>query len=145
MRALIGFSLLLVVAACPPSQPTQAAKQSPSTSQSESGSLTGKWQGTASGLSVTLALQQSADSVSGSGTFTLASNANLGCGGETLQSTGNVTVTGKLTGRDFQGRMSFADTWNPPYIGSVISPDSLDGHFMSIDRGGCPLVLVRQH
>jgi hypothetical protein len=41
--------------------------------------------------------------------------------------------------------MSFADTWNPPYIALLSSPDSLNGHFMSIDRGGCPLVLVRQH
>jgi hypothetical protein len=56
-----------------------------------------------------------------------------------------VTLSGKLAANDLQSRMTFADTWSPPYIGTRNVPDSIDGHFMSIDRGGCPLALVRQH
>ena len=69
----------------------------------------------------------------------------MGCGGETIPASGPVTLSGKLNGSSFEGRMSFAGTWTPPYLGTFIAPDSLNGHFMSVDRGGCPLILLRKH
>ncbi|MFN2603167.1 MAG: hypothetical protein ABR582_10475 [Gemmatimonadaceae bacterium] len=118
--------------------------QSDSTSNaSEGGRLAGRWYASSSGLSVDLAIEQQADSVSGTGTYTLNSNSSLGCGGETIPRSGAATLNGKLSGTSFQGRMSFASTWTPPYLGTFVSPDSLVGHFMSVDRGGCPLVLTR--
>jgi hypothetical protein len=135
MRILMSLSILAVIVGCPTARPSQAVG---------SGQLNGSWRGSNGGLSVTIALRQSGDSVTGSGNFQVGRNASLGCGGESLSSSGSVRLTGQLASGEFQGRMNFADTWTPPYLGVVISPDTLNGHFMSVDRGGCPLVLVRQ-
>jgi hypothetical protein len=139
MRILMSCSILAVIVGCPKSRPSQAGAPSAAL-----GRLSGSWRGSNGGLSVTIALRQSGDSVTGSGNFQVAQNASFGCGGESLPSSGSVRLTGQLASGEFQGRMSFADTWTPPYLGVVISPDTLNGHFMSVDRGGCPLVLVRQ-
>ena len=109
------------------------------------GSFSGRWQGNTSGLTVSLVLQQAGDSITGSGTYQVAPGSSLGCGGETIPSSGNVTLNGKLTDGNFQGHMSFGDVWIPPYVGTLKAPDSVDGHFMSVDRGGCALTLGRQH
>lgn len=138
MRILAGTALALIVGGCAvPSTTTNDQ-------QANNQSLAGPWQGSNSGLSVLLALQQAGDSVTGSGTFDLGPNASLGCGGETLPSKGTVNLKGRIQGTEFQGRMTFADVWTPPFVGTWSRPDSLVGHFMSIDRGGCPLVLVRK-
>jgi len=92
-----------------------------------------------------MTIDQHADSLTGSGTYTRADSATIGCGGETIPASGPVTLSGKLNGSSFEGRMSFAGTWTPPYVGTFIAPDSLNGHFMSVDRGGCPLILLRKH
>jgi hypothetical protein len=133
-RILLPACLLALMASACPS--TKGAGD-------QSGSLSGRWHGTSQGLTLDVALTQTGDSVSGSGTFQAAPNSSMGCGGESLPSSGNVTVAGKSSGGQFQGRMTLADTWSPPYLGTI-SADSLVGHFMSVDRGGCPLVLVRQ-
>ena len=106
--------------------------------------MSGSWRGSNAGLSVTIALQQFGDSITGSGNFQVASNASFGCGGESLPISGSVSLAGQLASGEFQGRMNFAGAWTPPYLGVVIYPDTLNGHFMSIDRGGCPFILVRQ-
>ncbi len=139
MRILMGISVLLIVAGCP-SASTTTSDHDVSTQ-----SLAGAWHGSNGGLSVSLTLQQVGDAVTGSGTFELAQNASVGCGGETLPSKGTVKLSGKLQANEFQGRMTFADTWTPPFLATRSRADSLIGHFMSVDRGGCPLVLVRQH
>ncbi len=139
MRSRLLIALSLVLAACP------AVSTTRDNAQSGNDSLAGTWRGYATGLSVLLTLQQAGDSVSGSGTFEVAQNASIGCGGETLPPSGTVTIGGKLQANQFQGRMTFANIWTPPYLGTRSRADSLVGHFMSVDRGGCPLVLVRQH
>jgi hypothetical protein len=109
-----------------------------------SDSMNGNWRGSNGGLSVTIALQQSGDSVTGSGNFRLESNASFGCGGESLPNGGSLRMTGHLAAGEFQGRMNFGNAWTPPYLGVVSASDTLRGHFMSVDRGGCPLVLIRE-
>jgi len=108
-------------------------------------SLTGNWRASNSGLAIDMTIDQHADSLSGSGTYTRTDSATIGCGGETIPASGPVTLSGKLSGSSFQGRMSFAGVWTPPYLGTFIAPDSLNGHFMSVDRGGCPLTLIKKH
>jgi hypothetical protein len=133
------IGLLALLLGCPPASRTQKENQA------DAASVAGRWKGTNAGLTVSLTIRQIGDSVTGEGTFEVAPNASIGCGGETLPSSGAVTLSGKLAANDLQSRMTFADTWSPPYIGTRNVPDSIDGHFMSIDRGGCPLALVRQH
>ena len=115
-----------------------------SSSQARAEVLTGTWRGTNGGLNVTTELQQLGDSVTGSGNFQVAANASLGCGGESLPASGSVKMTGHLASGEFHGRMNFANVWSPPYLGVMTAPDTLTGRFMSVDRGGCPLLLVRQ-
>jgi hypothetical protein len=134
MRLLMTFAMFAFIVGCPSARPSQSGG---------SDGFAGSWRGSNGGLSVTIALHQSGDSIAGSGNFDVASNASLGCGGESLPASGTVNVTGHLASGEFQGRMNFADVWTPPYLGVVTSPDTLTGHFMSVDKGGCPLVLVR--
>jgi hypothetical protein len=126
MRALFTLSILALTSAC-------------------HSSLAGNWRASNSGLAIDMMIDQHADSLSGSGTYTRTDSATIGCGGETIPASGPVTLSGKLNGSSFEGRMSFAGAWTPPYLGTFIAPDSLNGHFMSVDRGGCPLILLRKH
>jgi len=123
------------LAGCPTARSSQTAGSSP---------LSGSWSGSKGGLTVTIALQQSGDSITGSGNFEVVAIGSLGCGGESLPASGSLRMTGHLAAGEFQGRMNFGDVWTPPFLGVVIAPDTLRGHFMSIDRGGCPLDLVRK-
>jgi len=130
------------MSACHSSPVTQTES---SANVSQAGSLAGKWRASNSGLAVDVTIEQHGDSLAGSGTYTRANNATIGCGGETIPASGPLTLSGKLNGKSFEGRMSFAGTWTPPYLGTFVAPDSLNAHFMSIDRGGCPFVLLRQN
>src|SRR5437762_5078773 len=142
MRPLLTLFVPVVIGACHSSPVVQAG----STAEvSQATSLAGKWRASNSGLAVDVTIDQHGDSLAGSGTYTIATNASIGCGGETIPASGPVTLSGKLNGSSFEGRMSFAGTWTPPYLGTFIAPDSLNGHFMSVDRGGCPLVLLRRN
>lgn len=136
---LLALTLLIACRSTPVSQSDSAANVS------EGSILTGKWNASSPGLSVNIVLEQRGDSLTGTGTYSRASDASLGCGGETIPASGPVTLNGKLNGTAFVGRMSFASTWTPPYLGTFIAPDSINGHFMSVDRGGCPLVLLKQN
>jgi hypothetical protein len=135
----MSLSILALIVGCPGACSSQTAGSNDGPNR-----LSGMWRGSNAGLSVTVTIQQSSDSVTGSGNFQLARNASFGCGGESLPTSGTVVLIGRLAAGEFQGRMNFADIWTPPYLGVVNAPDTLNGHFMSVDRGGCPLVLVRQ-
>lgn len=138
-RALISLTLAATAAGCPRVQPEQSGKSDDGLDQ-----LSGTWRGSNAGLTVFLTLRQTGDSLSGTGNFQVERDSSIGCGGETLSAAGALTLSGQLVGREYQGRMNFADSWTPPYVGTLVPPDTLNGHFMSVDRGGCPLVLVRQ-
>ena len=142
MRPLLTLFVPALISACHSSPVAQTGSAA---DVSQAAALAGKWHASNSGLAVDMTIDQRGDSLAGSGTYTLATNASLGCGGETIPPSGAVTLNGKLGGSSFAGRMSFAGTWTPPYLGTFIAPDSLNGHFMSVDRGGCPLILLRQH
>ncbi len=138
-KMLLALGTIIICAGCP------QTRSNPTTEGTSAGSLSGRWHGSSRGLTVSLVLQQAGDSITGSGTYQVAPGASLGCGGETIPSSGNVTLKGKVTDGNFQGHMSFGDVWIPPYLGTLKTPDSFDGHFMSVDRGGCALTLARQH
>jgi hypothetical protein len=142
MRPLLSLFVPALMSACHSSPVTQTAS---SADVSQAASLTGKWHASSSGLAIDMTIDQHGDSLVGSGTYTVVSNATMGCGGETIPASGPLTLSGKLNGSSFEGRMSFASTWTPPYLGTFFAPDSLNGHFMSVDRGGCTLILVRKH
>lgn len=112
--------------------------------QPVSGPLTGSWRASDGNLEVTLELTQQGDSVSGTGSYRAVDPGKLGCGGETIPASGKVTLAGALAKQQFGGRFGFvAGGWTPPYTATWIAPDSLRGGFMSVDRGQCPLILVR--
>jgi hypothetical protein len=142
MRIAVTTSLLGALAACSTKPPIQTDA---SAAVSMTSSLTGSWHGSNDGLTVDLTVVQAGDSVTGTGSYSIAPTSSIGCGGESLSGTGAVTLRGNLSGAELTGRMSFAGSWTPPYLGTVLVRDSINGHFMSIDRGGCPLILVRQH
>jgi hypothetical protein len=142
MRIPVTTYLLALFAAC--SSPS-VTKTDATSDVSQVASLSGRWHGTNDGLIVDLTLTQTGDSVTATGNYSVAQSSSIGCGGESLSASGPVTLQGKFAGAELSARMSFAGSWTPPYLGTLVAPDSLNGHFMSIDRGGCPLVLVRQH
>lgn len=138
----VTISLFAALAACSSTPVTQTDSRS---NVSQTSSLSGRWHGAGEGLTVDLTLVEAGDSVTGTGSYSVMQSSSMGCGGESLSGSGPVTLRGTLSGAELTGRMSFAGSWTPPYLGTLIAPDSLNGHFMSIDRGGCPLILVRQH
>jgi hypothetical protein len=137
--ALVVLAAFGFAAGCPSTPSAREQGGAPASS------LSGKWRGSSAGLSVSLSLEQTGDSVKGSGKYQVASGSSIGCGGETIPASGDVSLTGTIAGSEFQGHMSFGGVWIPPYLGSLKTPDSLDAHFMSVDRGACTLPLVRQH
>jgi hypothetical protein len=139
IRVSLGLAVVGFVAGCTAAPLTQTQGAVPP------GSLSGEWKGSNGGLRVSLDLEQRGDSVTGSGTYQVTPGASVGCGGETIPASGGVSLTGSLAAGVFQGHMSLGGVWIPPYLGTLKTPDSLDAHFMSVDRGGCTLPLVRQH
>lgn len=106
--------------------------------------LDGVWAGAASGVTVSLDLHWTADSVSGSGTWRTTGANDLGCGGGTLSGTGTVTLAARRSGDQVGGPMAFSNGWTPPFIGVLADATTLGAHFMSIDTGPCPITLIRQ-
>ncbi len=107
--------------------------------------LAGTWSGAAGGVSVSLQLTWTADSVTGTGGYSVGPVNTLGCGGENLTGTGQVTLSAARSGVALHGHMVFSDTlWTPPYSGTLQSNDRITGSFMSVDRGSCELDLVRR-
>jgi hypothetical protein len=108
------------------------------------GSLAGQWLGDSPGLHLSLTLSQAGDSITGIGTYEVHDAAQIGCGGETIPATGPVSLTGLLAADTVSGRLRFSGDWSPPYRASLVGADSLKGNLMSVDRGGCSLVLTRK-
>lgn len=143
MRALAAAVVLLTIVSPGPARgPDMLLHGAPSSVQVRGRSITGEWRGRGSGLSLTLRLEQAGDSVRGDGTYSAVRGA-VGCGGETIPDSGRVTLSGELMGTRLRAHVRFSGGWGPPFIASLVHPDTLRGHFMAVDRGGCPLTLVR--
>jgi hypothetical protein len=106
--------------------------------------LDGTWAGTADGIILTLALHWTTDSVTGTGTYQAFSPNTNHCGGGSLSGSGTVTLRASRAQDLLSGHMSFDNGWAPPYNAVQTSLDLLDGHFMAIDAGPCPMPLGRQ-
>ena len=104
--------------------------------------LNGPWSSHNVSIGVVLDLTWSADSVRGSGTYTVLQN-NLGCGGATLHGNGNLTLAASAKNGALVGHMSFDNGWTPPYTGTLVDSSSIDGAFQSIDAGPCPFALFK--
>jgi len=127
-RQFIACGLSLVAAgAC--SSPTAATTPSP---------LDGVWSShlPGSGVGVVLTLVWTPDSVHGAGTYD-AVQSSLGCGGGTLQGSGNVTLRAARSDTVILGSMTFDNGWTPPYRGSLENGSHISGAFQSIDAGPC--------
>ena len=105
--------------------------------------LDGTWSGSAKGLAVSLTLKWTADSVTGTGTYTAADTNSFGCGGGSLRGSGTVTYTAQRNQDQFQGALRFSGDWFPPFAGMLIDQRTISGWFMSVDAGACYLTLVR--
>jgi len=106
--------------------------------------LDGTWAGIADGIELSLGLHWTADSVTGAGTYlTFTPNTNR-CGGGTLHGSGRVTLSASRVEDRVVGHMSFDNGWTPPYSAVQTGSGLLDGQFMSVDAGPCPMPLGRQ-
>jgi hypothetical protein len=102
--------------------------------------LNGTWTGAANGVSISVALTWTADSVTGAGTYTASATNTLGCGGGNLRGTGTMTLAGTRDKDHIQARTSFNNgEWVPPFSAVLIDATTLGGSFMSIDAGPCPI------
>ena len=106
--------------------------------------LDGTWAGGADGILLTIPLRWTADSVTGTGTYQAFSPNTNRCGGGTLRGSGSVTLRAARTQDGLSGPMSFDNGWTPPYIAVLTGVGLLDGHFMSVDVGPCPMPLALQ-
>jgi len=106
--------------------------------------LDGTWTGSAKGLSFSLTLKWTADSVSGTGSYTAADTNSFGCGGGTLRGSGTLKYVAQRTQDRFQGAMLVSGGWSPPFGGVLLDQRTIAGSFMSIDAGACYLTLTRQ-
>lgn len=103
--------------------------------------LDGTWSGQADGIQLHLALRWTTDSVTAAGTYVVIQPNTNRCGGGTLTGSGSVTLSAARADDRVIGHMSFDDGWTPPYDGVLTSVGFLDGHFMSVDVGPCPIPL----
>ncbi|HXT17556.1 MAG TPA: hypothetical protein VN706_18080 [Gemmatimonadaceae bacterium] len=106
--------------------------------------LDGTWSGGADGILLRLALRWTADSVNGTGTYVATPPYSNRCGGSTLRGSGTVKFTAARTEDRLVGHMAFDNGWTPPYSAVQTGRDLLDGHFMSVDVGPCPMPLGRE-
>ena len=112
------------------------------TTTPSNGRLDGAWSSHNFSVGVVFDLTWTADSVRGSGTYTVLQNA-LGCGGATLRGNGNVTFAASVRNGALVGRMAFDNGWTPPYTGTLVDSSSINGAFQSIDAGPCPFALFK--
>jgi hypothetical protein len=102
-------------------------------------SLDGPWTSHTLSVDVLINLTWTADSVKGSGTYTVIRNT-LGCGGGTLTGNGAVDFAASRSGNALSGHMAFDNGWTPPFSGTLTS-DIIAGRFMSVDAGTCDYTL----
>jgi len=106
--------------------------------------LNGTWTGASRGLSISLALEWTADSVFGTGTYVAADTNSFGCGGGTLRGSGTINYAAHRSQDQFQGGMLLSGGWSPPFGGILVDQRTIAASFMSIDAGPCYLSLRRQ-
>ena len=111
------------------------------TTTPNNGGLDGAWSSHDFRIGVVLDLAWTADSVRGTGTYTVLQNT-LGCGGATLHDNGNVTFAASVKNTAIVGHMAFDNGWMPPYSGTLAGT-SINGAFQSIDAGPCPFALFK--
>src|SRR5512146_1125193 len=88
--------------------------------------LDGPWSTHLSGVGLVLDLEWSADSVKGTGTYTVIGNT-LGCGGSTLTGNGSLTLAAARTSASsIRGTMRFDNGWAPPYDGMLVESSRID-------------------
>jgi len=105
--------------------------------------LNGTWAGSSGGLTVSLALTWSADSVRGSGTYAASGASSLPCVVPSLHGTGTVSFAARRTKDVVAGGLTFDVGYVPPYGGRLRSADRFDGTIMAVDTPGCALTLTR--
>lgn len=76
---------------------------------------------------------------SGTGTYTAFTPNTNRCGGGTLRGSGTATVPAARVEDRVSGYVSFDKGWLPPYSAVQTALDLLDGQFLSIDAGQCPM------
>jgi hypothetical protein len=118
-----------------------AACGSDTTTTTVDGNLDGPWSSHDFNIGVVLNLTWTADSVKGSGSYTVLQNS-LGCGGSTLHGDGTVMFAASISSGNIVGRMSFDNGWAPPYRGTLTGT-SIAGAFQSIDAGQGPFPLYK--
>ena len=118
-----------------------AACGSDTTTTTGSGNLDGPWSSHDFNIGVVLNLTWTADSVKGSGTYTVLQNS-LGCGGGTLHGDGTVTFAASVSSGNIVGHMAFDNGWTPPYRGTLTGT-TIAGAFQSIDAGPCLFPLYK--
>jgi hypothetical protein len=104
--------------------------------------LSGLWAGSTGGLSVSLALTWTADSVYGSGTYSSSATGG-GCVVPSLHTAGTMSFAARRAGDVVSGGLVFDVGYVPPYGGRLRSAAQFDGVIHSVDSGGCALVLMR--
>lgn len=109
------------------------------------GALDGPWSThTTLGFGLVLTLSWTADSVTGTGSYSSIAGNGLRCGGETLSGTGTVRLAAARTSAaSIAGYMSFDNGWMPPYSGTLTDSSHIAGEFHSVDQGPCTLDLFR--
>jgi hypothetical protein len=107
--------------------------------------LNGMWTGSAGGLSVSLAMTWTADSVIGSGTYAISVSGTTGvsCAVSSPPASGTVTLKASRAGDVVTGALGFDAGYFPPYGGRLRAADEFDGVIHSVDSGGCALTLIR--
>ena len=106
--------------------------------------LDGVWNGSANGVTVSLNLRWTADSVVGSGTWSVTGQNTLRCGGGTLVGNAGVTFLGHRNGDQVLAAVAFSNGWDPPLLSVLADSTTLSGHFMSVDAGPCPITFSRK-
>jgi len=128
-----GAAIIVSVAA--------AVACSDATTSTQDAFLDGAWTSRSSGVTSLLNLTWTRDSVKGTGTYRVFDSV-LGCGGGTLQGSGNVTFRASRSGATIAGSMTFDNGWTPPYTGTLEDNSRVVGGFRSIDSGSCSYDLI---
>jgi hypothetical protein len=101
------------------------------------------WKGSSEDLSVDLRFEQAGDSLYARGVYNVAPRKRVGCGGETLYSTGRFTMRAYGTTKSFRGKLLFDTGWTPPVTATRTNPTTIRVKIRSVDKGTCLLTLHR--
>ena len=105
--------------------------------------LNGTWTGSSGGLAVSLQLTWTADSVRGSGTYTVANPPNFNCVAISFFGSGTVSFAAHRTNDVVGGGLMFDWGYWPPYGGRLRTANRFDGSIFTVDSGSCALTLTR--